>query len=333
MTTTADLLPARFLLTPERLAAALSVAGLQAGPRSGFKELPVVNDPATVLRGAHLLTTQGALAPDLDSTLQVAADPQRVLTGLVIFAGSQALRQISFVQGVEDNPVVLHRRHEQGWDLTLLPSSAQAIVLVDDLLSLSRLPAQVGDDAVELDLPGYGAILAAADALQAARLAAQAGRSRVLPTLLTAPLLTEQLEKGLGTMDTRWAVTAARLVAPLDLKLVVRQMGAGLEQLQRSGLARAVRGGHELTREGLGIAGPLGYLLNAGGFVHISVVSGQESTVATINLFRTMASIWLAMWTNVEATGAKLRLMEVSAGGALRVVAGMLTTLKQQDGG
>jgi hypothetical protein len=253
-----------------------------------------------------------------------------MLTVLALFAGDPNLRHVSLLQGTSENPVIIQGRHEQGWDLILLPTVAQAIVMVDDLLSLTRLPSQVGSEAVELDLPGYVAILAAADAIQSARLTARASRSRVPSPTLTTQLLVEQLEKGLASLDTRWAVTAARLTAPVDLGRAKGQMARGVEQLQAAGYVQPAQKGYTLTKEGLNLAGPLGHLLNASGLVMVTATDRNHSTLATLNLFRTMASIWLVMWTNVREEHARVRLMEVSAAGALRLVCGMLELGERQ---
>jgi hypothetical protein len=321
-----ELLPDRYLLTPERLAAAMDMASIKPSPRSGFGALPSVKEPAAILRGTKLVTPKGALSAEAEWTVRVASDPHRVLTVLALFAGDPNLRHVSFLQGQSENPVVIQRRDERGWDLTLLPTIAQAIVMVDDLLSLTRLPSQLGGKAVELDLPAYVAILAAADAIQTARLAARVSRSRVPAPTLTANLLAEQLEKGLASRDTRWAVTAARLTAPVDLGIAKGQMARGIEKLQSLGFVKPVPNGYGLTKAGLNVAGPLGHLLNASGLVLVmaDAAGGNQTTVATMNLFRTMASIWLAMWTNVRDDNAKLRVMEVSAAGALRLMRGML---------
>lgn len=322
--TATELLPDRYLLTPERLAAALHLAKIEPGPRSGFRGLPSVKDPASTLRGTKLVTPQGNLTAEAEWALRVAADPHRVLTVLAFFAGDANLRHVSFIQGTSENPVVVQGRQKQGWDLILLPTVAQAIVMMDDLLSFTRLPSQVGSEAVELDLPGYAAILAAADAIQSARLTARASRSRVPSPTLTAPILVEQLEKGLASPDTRWAVTAARLTAPVDLGLAKGQMARGTEKLQAVGFVQPMQNGYSLTKKGLNLAGPLGHLLNASGLVMVAATDGSQTTVATLNLFRTMASIWVVMWTNVREEHATVRLTEVSAAGALRLIRGML---------
>lgn len=322
--TTAQMLPERFLLTPERLAAALSLAKLQPSPRAGMSKLPAVSDAVAALRGTNLATPQGTLAAGAEAALRVASDPRRMVSVLSLFAGDPNLRQVTFIQGAADTPVVVQRRDERGWDLVLLPSVAQAVVMVDDLLSLSRLPSQPSSAALELDLAGYAALLASADVLQSGRLAARASRAKLPPATLTLERLTEQFEAGLKAVDTRWAVTAARLVAPVDLRHAGARLSKGLEQLQRLGLIKSEQGGAAFTKEGFNVAGPLGYLLNASGLVVTDASVGEHASLGTMNLFRTMASIFGLIWTEVQETDGKVRLRETSAAGALSGVRAML---------
>ena len=326
--TTPQLLPERFLLTPERLAAALILVKLQPSPRAGMSGLPEVSDPVAALRGTNLVTSRGTLVAGAEAALRVAADPHRVVSILSLFAGDPNLRQMTFIQGIEDTPVVVQRRDEQGWDLVLVPSVTQAVVMVDDLLSLSRLPSQPGSNELELDLAGYAALLATADVLQADRIAARASRTKLLPTILSPERLAQQLDAGLKAIDTRWAVTAARLVAPVDLRHATSRLPQGLVQLEQAGLVKIGQGQASFTKAGFNVAGPLGYLLNASGLVATDIAVGDHASLRTMNIFRTMASIFGLIWTEVKEEDGKVRLREISAAGGLSGIRAMLEPSK-----
>lgn len=316
--------PATYRLTSQQLSDALRRAGIQTSATSGLHDLPPASD-GSGLRGSNLLTAQGSLTPEVDAALRVAADPKRILSVLTLFAGDASVRQMALVQSNEASPVVDQRRYEQGWELMLLPTTAQAVVMLDDLLSLTRLPSQPGGQPIDLDLAGYASLVAAADAMQSSRLQARAARTAVPTLALNEAVLEEELEKGLSSTDTRWTVTAARLVAPVDLRLAQGRMGLGLQQLESKGLVQASQGQRQLSRQGLAIAGPLGYLVSASGLVRLVTADGGQATVATLSLYRTMASVWLAMWISLaDAAASTVRLMEVSAAGALRLLRGIL---------
>jgi hypothetical protein len=331
--TNTQVLPERFLLTPERLAAALDLARLRPTSRAGMGGLPSVRDAVAVLKGTTLVTPQGTLVAGAEAALRVAADPRRVVSVLSLFAGDPHLRQATFLQAAEGTPVVVQRREKQGWDLVLLSSIAQAVVMVDDLLSLSRLPSQPGSAVLELDLAGYAALLSAADVLQARRIAARSSRGKLPPPTLSLPLLMEQFEAGLKAVDTRWAVTAGRLVAPVDLRHAASRLPEGLEQLHRVGLVKSERGEAAFTREGFVVAGPLGYLLNASGLVATEATAGGHASLGTTNLFRTMASIFVLIWTEVQAADGQVRLRETSAAGALSGLRAMFEPTRANSAG
>ncbi len=321
---TTELLPDRFLLTQEHLAAALSLAKLTPGPRSSFRHLPSVDKPANVLKDTKLLGEDGKLTAEADAALRAAANPTRVLAVTSYYAGDDNLRSVAFIQGSDGEHFVMQDQVVQGWDLVLLPTAAQAVVLVDELLTLSALPARAGAADVELDLPAYAALLAAADLRQDERLNARRARSQQRTLLLTADALEEALRKGLTATDTRWAVTAARLVSPVGLGAASGQLASGLERLQAAGLVERARGGFAPTEAGLGFMGSLGYLLNASAFT-LGVAEGEgQTTVEILSLFRTMASIWLALWTSDAQNEAAVHLLEVSGAGALRAVRDLL---------
>ena len=315
---TTALLPDRFLLTQEHLAAALSLAGVKPGPRSSFRHLPSVDKPAAVLKNTKLLGEDRKLTAEADAALRVAANPTHVLAVTSYYAGDDNLRSIAFLQGSDGEHFVLQDQVVKGWDLVLLPTVAQVLALVDELLTLSHFPGQASATSVALDLPAYAALLAAADLRQEERLNARRARSQQRALVLTADSLEEALRKGLTATDTRWAVTAARLVSPVGLGAASGQLASGLERLRAAGLVERARGGFAPTDAGLGFMGSLGYLLNASAFT-LGVADGEgQTTVETLSLFRTMASIWLVMWTSDAENEAAVHLLEVSSAGALR---------------
>ena len=133
-----------------------------------------------------------------------------------------------------------------------------------------------------------------------------------------------------GQLPTELAFWITQLAAPLHgrvawrfLPLMVGILFAQGKQtvaswLRAAGLVERARGGFAPTDAGLGFMGSLGYLLNASAFT-LGVADGEgQTTVETLSLFRTMASIWLVMWTSDAENEAAVHLLEVSSAGALR---------------
>ncbi|MEK7216641.1 MAG: hypothetical protein AAB289_13705, partial [Chloroflexota bacterium] len=181
-----------------------------------------------------------------------------------------------------------------------------------------------GGPALTLNLAGYAALLAAADALQSARLASRLARSRVPEPQFTAAELERQLALGLDSADSRWAVTAARLIAPLPLAGAAGQLESGCAALVASGTLAQSEGGYRLTRAGYELGDAFGQLVTTAG-VRLSLVRDQRwQAVSQFNLFRTATSIWVAAWVAATPSLTDVRLQELSVSGGLSLLRGLL---------
>ena len=319
------LLPTRFQLDQRQIAAALVLARIRPSKRSALSDLPPPVEGASVLQGVGVLTEDGQrLTDEAEAMLRVAADPARMLSVVSNQAGRAEWMEAVLVHSAGEGPFVSVGSRDGGFDLALLPTVTQAAVLLDDLLGLTALTSQPGERPFELKLCGYAAALAAADALQSARLQARLARTAQPVPQLSAPVLERQLQEGLNSMDTRWAVTAGRRVCPADLRRVVERMEEGIAELQAAELVRQAAGGYSFTRAGYLLASALSQLVNTGG-LSLTVVTGDDRlALAHASLFRTSVAIWTATWTLVTEQDADVRLFEMSSGGALGLVRGLL---------
>ncbi|MBM4287049.1 MAG: zinc ribbon domain-containing protein [Deltaproteobacteria bacterium] len=317
------LTPFRFQLNQEQLAAALSLAGLQPQPESELHVTPAPS--AAVLQGTSILTPEGhGLTAEVEAALRVAASPQRLVSVLFNRAGTPVWKQALFTQGSENGPYVSQTAKEGTFDFALLPSATYATVLVDEMLGLTAMAAKPGGTPYVLWLSGYTALLSAADALQTARLKARLARASQPQPTFSPELLEDQLNQGLSATDTRWAVTAGRLVAPTQLQLARGQMTEGLAGLQDAGLMIRTAGEFTFTQAGYLLATSLGQLINTGGITQMFTAVDRRFVVSQTTIFRCAAAIWLAVWLTVQEQEATVQLFEADATNALQMVRRLL---------
>lgn len=320
------LLPTRFQLSEVQLATALSLVGLRPSKLSPLPQLSPSPPPVAVLHGTRVLADDGQrLTPDAEAALHIVVAPGHLLSIVLNRAGQADWREVLFFAGTGAGPHVAVAKTNTQFDLALLPLEAQATVLIDDLFGFTALPAAPGHKLVALDLTGYAAILAAADLVQAARLQERTSRGEIQPApVITPQSLQAQLEQGLQRQDTRWAVTAARKVCPVDLAAAVGKMAEGITVLVRAGLAVTSAGGHSLTPAGYRLASALGQIVTTGGTA-LSVARGDVPfTIAHFTVFRTTLAIWIAAWRQVSTSTAAVDMLEVSAAAALQLVGSLL---------
>jgi len=280
-----------------------------------------------------LAGTVGAASadPQRAAALRVLADPDHLVVVLANRAGSPLWSATRFVVGKGDAGVVARADASDGTDaasaveLVLLPSPALAAVAIDDLVGLTEVVALSGS-TLELSLAGYAAVLACADALQAATLRARAARQPLATFPVTAELLEAQLRQGLAASDTRWAVTAAQPITPGDLGTATGSLAAGLGELQQEGLVTPAAHGFELTRDGVLLASMFGSLIVTAQLALVAAAGMMEPLVAPLGIFRASTAIWLAAWSD-GGSSARVTLIPATIGGALSVVERLVAPL------
>jgi len=321
----AMLTPIRFHLNEEQVVAALSLADIHPTKRSMLPDTPCRVEPLSLLKGTGILSSGNKqMTAEAETALRIAADPSHMLSVIANNVDQDHWMETSFLHGREDNAYIVLASNNKIYDFALVPTSAQAAVLIDDMLGLTSMISHPGKSPLKLGLSGYGAMLAVADTIQEARLRARIERTRQPVPAITAQLLEEQLIKGLDNTDTRWAVTAGRLVCPTHLRSATGRMQEGAEQLRAGGFLNKAGNSYTLTQSGFILVSGLGQLVNTGGF---SLAIGNDSdrlTISHASLFRTAFSIWIVTWSEITKQYAECSLFESSASGAIGFVRNFL---------
>jgi hypothetical protein len=147
------------------------------------------------------------------------------------------------------------------------------------------------------------------------------------PPALTAESVASQLNRGLASNDTRWAVTCASRVAPIEMGPMASLIDSGLEELYRVGLLDRTASGFQFAQAGGDIAGAWSELIST------ALLQSEERRpdgvveVGQYSLLRCTGSIWLVNWTSVSSAGARLELCEINAAAAVMLVRGLLDPL------
>ena len=312
----------RFRLATGQVAAALTIAGIRPSPHSGLPDPPPARQPARLLAGSGVVTPNGALVPEFDRALRIAAAPVRVLLVNATRAGDIGWVTTSFLRG-DDGPYVVQSRDGDVYDFAVVPTPEEAAVAVDHLISLSALAA-VEAPSVDLDLAGFVALAAAADCVQASRLQARLARQPDPPPPFSAAHLEQQLAAGMASADTRWAVTASRLTSPVNIHAATGRLEAGAQSLASLGIVSTSATGFSFTAGGQVIADALSQLVTVGSLSAGVVAGDGRLVVGHVSVFRSATSIWLAAWRRVLANDASVHLFAPSSAGALRLVEGLL---------
>jgi len=320
------IMPTRFQLSEKQVVAALSLAGIRPSKRSMLPDSPPLAKPLPLLKEAGILSDNGKqLNAEAEAALQITADPSNMLSVISNNVDHDQWVETSFMHSQNHRGYVALASDNNMYDFAILQTSAQAAVLIDDMLGLTAMVSRPGESRLTLGLAGYGAVLAMADVLQSARLQARLERARSPVPKLTADLLEEQLLKGLDNVDTRWVATAGRMVCPSHVRLAQGNMGQGLKQLKAAGLVDgSSANGYTFTQDGFMLSSSLGQLVYTGGF---SLVVGYEDdhlAIAHASLFRTTFAIWIVTWSSVSKQDARAELFEASAAGAIGFIRNLL---------
>jgi hypothetical protein len=320
-------IPTRFELDLAQLAGALALAGVTPAPGCGLPDAVPLKAPKRVLGDAGMLDDAGHLTPEIDAALRVAAAPERVLRILVDHPGGTATQVAQFMRTTGRDEVVSWAQTDGTFSFMILGNVDQAVILVDELLSITDLITGDGTELIDLSPAGLAALLAAADALGEDRLRAQLERvTTPAAPVLVAARLEELFQRGLTNDDSRWASAAIRLGAPIDLGALVGHLGAGLEELSSTNLVTKGQGGFVPTEHGMFVLGVLGQLVTTASLAVTFLDDGARFPVAPITLLRTATTIWAVVWTGRGAE-ARVSLADLSMEGALGVVSEMLDTM------
>ncbi|WP_433198263.1 SH3 domain-containing protein [Nocardia sp. CA-107356] len=318
--------PMRFRLTPDQLAAALSIAGLQPGPRSA---LPANTPPpdSAALRDTGLLEKDGRLTEAVTGALRIAADPAHTVGITANRAGQANWIAAQLLRRDEDDTFVMQAgTGDDGFDFAVAPTLTQATALVDELLDLTSYGPGSASPPIDLDLIAFTALLAATDAAQAARLAAVLGRKVATePPELRALELEEQLATGLAGGDTRWALPAAQGAAPVQLAAAAGRMAEGLARLTFLGLVRVeALGSYRFTDAGTAVARSFSQLLTTGSIVEFTGPATGRAALAHFTVFRSTFTTWFVFWSGLAVRNPRAELFETTTEAALRLVRDIL---------
>lgn len=319
------LVPTRFKLPAAELAGALAVAGITPEPASTLPAPAALKQAKRVLGGRGVLDDSGSLVPELDTALRVAAAPSREVSVRVVRAGATSVKETLLVRSAGRPEVVAIGSDGTDHDLVVTPNHHQAVVLIDELLSITDLVTGAGTELLELDLPALAALAALADAATAGAYTSRLER-RPAPTDVLASLenLTALWDQGVAHDDTRWTVTAVRAVAPVDLVPVREHLADGLATLLGLGLVTGSGDAARTTERGRYIATVLGQLIVVASIGLTVIDGGQRVPVGPVSVLRTATTIWLGSWSQPAGGEPRITLAELTAGGALAVVCDLI---------
>ena len=314
--------PMRFTFDETQLAAALALGGIRASDRSTLPSAPPPADPQKALASAKGALADGSLSEACAATLSVLADPARIVSIVANRSGENTWDETLIAHADGEGPWVAYPGPDR-FDFAMLPTVTQATVYADELLAITEGLSQPGLGATDLGVAGYAAFMALADALHAAKLRALLARERPAQPAWTPDEIEAVLAEGLAKEDTRWAVCAARRVAPVDLSSAKGTMATGLAELGSAGIAARRGAAWTVTEQGNARLVHFGQLLVSAA-IQVALLRGRgRVTVAQTSVFRTVLGVWLATWTGTGA-GSRVQLTEVSAGTALEFVRAML---------
>lgn len=319
------LVPTRFTLSDAELAGALALAQITPASTSTLPAPAVLKQAKRTLDARGVLDDSGAIAPALDAALRVAASPSREVSVRVVRAGAPAARETLLLRSAGRPEVVAHSFDGTTHGIVVTPDHHQAAVLVDELLSLTDLIAGDGTELLELDLAALAALVALADTATTetyrSRLERRPSSNDVVATLAA---VTAMFDEGVGRDDTRWAVTAMRAVAPVDLAAARERLGEGLATLARLGLVTGAGESARASERGRYVATVLGQLIVVASIGVTIVDGGQRVPVGPVTVLRTATTIWLGSWSQPPGGALQVTLAEVTADGALAVVCDLL---------
>jgi hypothetical protein len=314
----------RFVLDRSTLAGAVSMAGLEP---TGLSALPEPGKPnMKKLEGAGAIV-DGALHPDLVAALSVIDAPGWVLTVSANGAGRPAWTETRFVAA--GSSVIGWAERDGEADIAVLGSRSAAVLLLDELLKLTDLPVGEPGDPVTLSSSAYATLLAVADLVQEAAFTNRIERATTQPPPRLDPEeLARMVTTGLRSVDTRWAVTAGALTAPVALGMDTAALRDGLGELRTAGLLTGSAKEPHLSAAGVGLVDSLNRIITIGSLELATPAAG--SAVGRVTILRCMASLWSGLWGVAEDGTTEVTLVELDHRGGLGVVEDLLGALIDQ---
>lgn len=314
----------RFVFTPAELGAALSLGRLVPSTASSLPGLAPSTAPLQTLQ-RHAALEGDELSLEALSALYVAANPAQLVTVTMNRAGETEWKEICLLRSADESPYVIQAITAEHVDLTLLPTTTQAALVLDDMLELSSLPSRPGAAPITLSLGGYATALALSDFLLAAELEDRLKRRGGTVRTVSMPELTGALALGLHTPDTRWAVTAGGPAAAIPLAETIDRVDSGIQELCAARWLVPIEGGrYAPTLLAIEACTGLRSVVVTAGMRLVAAVAPTEYAAAQITLFRSAASIWIATWSEVGDGDARATFAQYAASGALGVLHAML---------
>jgi hypothetical protein len=315
----------RVQLKPDQLGAAFHLAGVTPTSRSPLRSIGAVSTTAAArkaLAGTGLVGRADGLIGDAAAAMAVLADPRLAVVVVANRANGPEWAETTLLSPGAAGPYVLLADDGAVADLAIVPTLSGALVLLDELIGVSLLPATDGFEPVELDLAGFAALVAASDVARATRLERALDRSTDgAPVTFTAADLDAALDRGMAGTDARWAVDAARVISPPVFATAAGRMADGLKSLAGAGLVAAKGRSAAFTAAGRAAADGLGRLVGSASItVAFPPDDGGARGVSHVGVFRAVDSIWMVPWSTIGADDATVSVYQTSTTTALRLL-------------
>ncbi len=323
---TSELMPARYVLTPSQLSAAVKLAGISPSPGSELSHLPPpAHEGNGSLQGAGVLGSDGAICREASHALRIIAGADQVAVVQGHRTGTERVAVARFLSARNETGFVVLDRDGAAWDIAYLATLDQALAMIDDLLHVSAMPAGADGPAVTVPAVGFATLIAATDAVHETKVRQHLERQRAGTVhSLNAQTLSVQIEQGLKSEDTRWAVSALATVAGEVLAACAPAMEDGLAALGEAGLAEVGPRGWLLTELGDAYVRALSQLVHVGSVTLMQKGGPREIEAGTFLVLRTVTTVLLGGWTQYGQPDAKVTVQPADASMAMHAVRALI---------
>jgi hypothetical protein len=234
---------------------------------------------------------------------------------LNVAAGSQ-WREHQWLSDSSKGPFVGFEEREGQYEFTRVHTIPDAVAHTADVLGLGNIATDADRAKLVLNVAGYAALLAGADAVRSTALRARLARMPATKPVLTRQLLQSELGKARSHPEGGWATAVAHRVSPVKKFADADQMDAGMAALQSAGLLRAVQRGAVFTDTGERLAEALNNPVRAAGITLEILQSGEWVKAAHASLFIAASDVLIVRWSEVPSADADIELIPSSAAGA-----------------
>lgn len=310
-----DLAPTRFIMTPAEVATCFGALGI-GPPNTGlYVGLP---KPETSVP-KRLARPDGTLTVEVEALFRLLAAPSQSISVNSYVPGSpERLETRIASDGAAQHFAMVSMDGDGDWDVALLTSRHQLLVVLDEITGLSAGRSQDAGLALQLRRPGFAVLAAISDLLTEERLQSRLDRRPNPMNAAATPIdlneLLRMMEMGIDHPDTSSAVTMASLVSEGTIVGAsnIAELEVGVQNLGALGL---INNDSVLTVLGLGLAT---YLGNLGVVSSLLVVTGgrEAASVDWFVVFRSRDALLLGVWDGPPGRNENLLLAEVSAGSA-----------------